>query len=136
MSALPLPVITAGRKPHLVGGLPSLQLRHHLAHLGQFVAVNNIEAAGETRREAFTKYFPQVSASFTAFKTHNDVLEYDFFDLITVGLINKGKMAGIQACVSLTADDCCNSCAEAKASDRTITIKENNFFFSTLSPWG
>jgi outer membrane protein TolC len=60
-------------------------------------AARNIEAAGETRREAFTKYFPQISASFTAFKTHNDVLEYDFFDLITVGLINKGKMAGIQA---------------------------------------
>lgn len=60
-------------------------------------ASNNALAAVETRREAFTKYFPQVSASASAFKASNDVLQYDFFHLITLGIIDKGKMAGIQA---------------------------------------
>ncbi len=54
-----------------------------------YMADNNLRAAIETRREAFTKYFPQVSAGGTWFKTHNDVLEYNVLDLFTLGIINK-----------------------------------------------
>ena len=61
------------------------------------VADNNLRAAIETRREAFTKYFPQVSAGGSWFKTHNDVLQYNVLDLFTLGIINKGKAAGIWA---------------------------------------
>lgn len=60
-------------------------------------AENNLKAAIETRKEAFTKYFPEVSAGASAFKTHNDVLQYNVLDLFTLGIINKGKTAGIWA---------------------------------------
>lgn len=61
------------------------------------VADNNLRAAIETRREAFTKYFPQVSAGGSWFKTHNDVVQYNVLDLFTLGIINTGKAAGIWA---------------------------------------
>lgn len=61
------------------------------------VADNNLRAAIETRKEAFTKYFPEVSAGASAFKTHHDVLQYNVLDLFTLGIINKGKTAGIWA---------------------------------------
>ncbi|MDE6268090.1 MAG: TolC family protein [Muribaculaceae bacterium] len=60
-------------------------------------AENNLKAAIETRKEAFTKYFPEVSAGASAFKTHNDVVQYDVLDMFTLGIINKGKTAGIWA---------------------------------------
>ena len=60
-------------------------------------SIKNVESSSETRREAFTKYFPQVSASAAAFRTHNNVLEYDFFNLVSLGIIDRGKMASIQA---------------------------------------
>lgn len=61
------------------------------------MAENNLQAAIETRKEAFTKYFPEISAGASAFKTHNDVIQYDVLDLFTLGIINKGKTAGIWA---------------------------------------
>lgn len=61
------------------------------------VADNNLRAAIETRKEAFTKYFPEISAGASAFKTHHDVLQYNVLDLFTLGIINKGKTAGIWA---------------------------------------
>ncbi|HUN19938.1 MAG TPA: TolC family protein [Muribaculaceae bacterium] len=60
-------------------------------------SIKNVESSSETRREAFTKYFPHVSASAAAFRTHNNVLEYDFFNLVSLGIIDRGKMASIQA---------------------------------------
>lgn len=60
-------------------------------------AENNLQAAIETRKEAFTKYFPEVSAGASAFWTHNDVLQYNVLDLFTLGIIDKGKTAGIWA---------------------------------------
>lgn len=60
-------------------------------------AANNSRAAVELRREAFTKYFPEVSAAGAAFWTHNDVLQYNLLDIVELGLIHKGRMAGIQA---------------------------------------
>lgn len=61
------------------------------------VADNNLRAAIETRKEAFTKYFPEVTAGASAFRTNNDVLQYDVLDLFTLGIIKKGKTAGIWA---------------------------------------
>lgn len=60
-------------------------------------AANDARSAVELRREAFTKYFPEVSATGLAFWTHNDVFQYNILDIIEIGFINKGKMAGVQA---------------------------------------
>lgn len=60
-------------------------------------SANNTAAAVELSKEAFTKYFPEISASGAMFWTHNDVLQYNLLDIIELGLIDKGKMAGIQA---------------------------------------
>lgn len=60
-------------------------------------SANNAASAVELSKEAFTKYFPEVSASAGMFWTHNDVFQYNLLDLVEIGLINKGKMAGIQA---------------------------------------
>lgn len=58
---------------------------------------NSLKEAEETRKEAFTKYFPEISAAASAFKTHNNVIQYDVLDLFTLGIINKGKAAGVWA---------------------------------------
>lgn len=60
-------------------------------------ATNNTRAAVEIRKEAFTKYFPEISATGMMFWTHNDVFQYNLLDIVEIGFINKGKMAGIQA---------------------------------------
>ena len=61
------------------------------------VADNNLCSAIETRREAFTKYFPEVSAGASAFRANHDMIQYDVLDLFTLGIINKGKTAGVWA---------------------------------------
>lgn len=61
------------------------------------LADNNLKAAAETRKEAFTKYFPEISAGASAFKTNRDVIQYDVLDLFTLGIINNGKAAGVWA---------------------------------------
>lgn len=61
------------------------------------IADNNLQAAKELRKEAFTKYFPEIAAGASAFKTHNDVIQYDVLDLFSLGIIDKGKTAGIWA---------------------------------------
>ncbi len=61
------------------------------------IADNNLNAASELRKEAFTKYFPEISAGASAFKTNNDVIQYEVLDLFTLGIINKGTAAGIWA---------------------------------------
>lgn len=60
-------------------------------------SANNARAAVELRKEAFTKYFPEISASGGAFWTHNDVFQYNILDIIEIGFMNKGKMASVQA---------------------------------------
>ena len=49
-----------------------------------------IVASKETRREAFTKYFPEISASGLAFQANHDVMQYNVMDMFTLGLIRKG----------------------------------------------
>lgn len=60
-------------------------------------ASNDTKAAVELSREAFTKYFPEISASGMAFWTHNDVFQFNILDIVELGFINKSKMAGVQA---------------------------------------
>ncbi|MCM1163818.1 MAG: TolC family protein [Muribaculaceae bacterium] len=61
------------------------------------MADNDMAAAVQTRKEAFSKYFPTVQAGATAFKTNHDAIQYNVLDLFTLGIINKGKSAGIWA---------------------------------------
>ncbi|MDE6654965.1 MAG: TolC family protein [Muribaculaceae bacterium] len=57
----------------------------------------DLEAATETRKEAFTKYFPEISAGGSWFKTNTDIIKYDVLDYFTLGVIDKGKAAGVWA---------------------------------------
>lgn len=60
-------------------------------------AKNNVEAAINLRKEAFTKYFPEISATGLAFWANHDIIQYNVLDIIELGLIKNGKMAGVQA---------------------------------------
>lgn len=61
------------------------------------IAKNNVSAAVELSREAFTKYFPEIDASGFAFWANHHVLEYNVLDLIELGIIKKGRVASVQA---------------------------------------
>ncbi len=61
------------------------------------MAENNTAAARETRKEAFTKYFPEISAAGFGFRTANYVLQYNALDLLKIELIKHGVMGGVQA---------------------------------------
>lgn len=60
-------------------------------------ARNNVEAAVSLKREAFTKFFPEIAAMGMAFWANHDILQYNLLDIIELGIIKKGKVAGIQA---------------------------------------
>lgn len=60
-------------------------------------AQNNVEAAVQLRREAFTKYFPEISGIGMFFWANHHILQYNFLDLLELGIIKNGKTAGIQA---------------------------------------
>ena len=60
-------------------------------------AQNNIEAAVYLQREAFTKYFPEIAATGIAFWANHDIIQYNVLDIIELGIIKKGKSAGVQA---------------------------------------
>lgn len=60
-------------------------------------AKNNVEAAIQLKREAFTKYFPEISAAGAIFWANHDIIQYNVLDIIELGIIKKGKTAGIQA---------------------------------------
>lgn len=60
-------------------------------------AKNDVEAAVNLKREAFTKYFPEIAAMGMAFWANHDILQYNLLDIVELGLIKKGKVAGIQA---------------------------------------
>ena len=60
-------------------------------------AKNNVEASVALRREAFTKYFPEVAATGLAIWANHDMIQYNLLDIIELGIIKNGKGAGIQA---------------------------------------
>lgn len=69
-------------------------------------ASNRARMASETAREAFTKFFPEISATGLGFMANHGMLQYDF-DLpllqemgigpLSMSLVKKGKAAGVQA---------------------------------------
>ena len=61
------------------------------------IATNNMEAAVQLRREAFTKYFPEISAAGMIFWANHDILQYNVMNIIELGLLKNGKVAGVQA---------------------------------------
>ena len=61
------------------------------------IADNNILIAKETSKEAFTKYFPEVSVSGTTFWSNHDIVQYTVLNMFTLGLIDKGYTVGITA---------------------------------------
>lgn len=60
-------------------------------------AINDVKMAKETSEEAFTKYFPDVSAAGMAFWANHDVIQYDVLNLFEIGFIKHGYTAGITA---------------------------------------
>ena len=60
-------------------------------------ARNDVEAAVNLRREAFTKYFPEISAAGVVFWANHDIIQYNLLDIIELGIIKNGKSAGVQA---------------------------------------
>lgn len=60
-------------------------------------SANDAKEAAEVRKEAFTKYYPEISGGVSAFRANHDMLQYDVLDLFTLGIIKKGKAAGIWA---------------------------------------
>ena len=50
----------------------------------------SVVAAKETKREAFTKYFPEISASGLAFQSNHDVMQLNVMNMFTLGLVRKG----------------------------------------------
>lgn len=60
-------------------------------------ARNNVEEAVLLKREAFTKYFPEIAALGMAFWANHDILQYNLLDIIELGIIKNGKVAGVQA---------------------------------------
>ncbi|MCM1291961.1 MAG: TolC family protein [Bacteroides sp.] len=59
--------------------------------------VNNISIARETSEEAFTKYFPEISASGGYFWANHDVIQYNVLNLFELGMIDKGYTVDITA---------------------------------------
>lgn len=60
-------------------------------------AKNNVEAAVYLKREAFTKYFPEIAALGMAFWANHEIIQYNLLDIVELGIIKRGKVAGVQA---------------------------------------
>ena len=60
-------------------------------------AANDVEAAVQVRKEAFTKYFPEVAATGLIFWANHDIIQYNVLNILELGIIHKGKAAGVQA---------------------------------------
>lgn len=61
------------------------------------VAAGNAEAAEELRKEAFTKYFPTVTASGMAFAANKPAVNLDLFNIATLQMIKRGVSANVTA---------------------------------------
>ena len=71
-----------------------LALRNNLQAVS---ARNSVDAAVALRREAFTKYFPEIAAVGYIFWANHDIIQYNLLDIIELGIIKNGKAAGVQA---------------------------------------
>lgn len=61
------------------------------------MAKGKAQSAAELKKEAFTKYFPSVSAQGIGFLANKPVLYHDFDGLFSLGIIKKGVSAGVYA---------------------------------------
>lgn len=61
------------------------------------IAAGNTEAAEELRKEAFTKYFPTVTASGMAFAANKPAVNLDLFNIATLQMIKRGVSANVTA---------------------------------------
>lgn len=78
----------------------TLEQCREMALSGNFAvrtAANDMQMAKETSKEAFTKYFPEISASGTSFWANHDVIQYKVFHLFELGIIDKGYTIGLTA---------------------------------------
>lgn len=66
-------------------------------------ADNDIEAARQTRKQAFTKYFPTVSATGMGFMADNDLLQMSMGGVMEMGLLKNGIMGSVSAQMPLFA---------------------------------
>lgn len=58
-------------------------------------AINSVEAAKEEKKEAFTKYFPTLSASGTAFNANKHLVQMDMGGGMALSLIKDGVTGGV-----------------------------------------
>lgn len=58
-------------------------------------AVNSIEAAKEDKRQAFTKYFPTVSATGSAYTANKGLIELDMGQLGSMSMLKDGVTGGV-----------------------------------------
>ncbi|MDE6007994.1 MAG: TolC family protein, partial [Muribaculaceae bacterium] len=69
-----------------------------LSHNSSIKSVScSVEEASELRKEAFTKYFPEISAAGIGVMANHSMLQYKVLDLIELGLIKHGLAGGVQA---------------------------------------
>lgn len=61
------------------------------------ISKNEEESSLYMKREALTKYFPEIFASGFAVWANHDMVQYNVLNLIELGLIKNGKAAGVQA---------------------------------------
>lgn len=61
------------------------------------IAKGNVEAADQVSKEAFTKYFPTVSAQGMGFWSNRHIIDYDVLNLFTLEMIKNGIGAGVTA---------------------------------------
>lgn len=89
-----------GQKQYTLDECRELALRNNVAVRN---AANNVEAARQERKEAFTKYFPTVSASGAAYNANKGLLEMDMSPEMQMSLAKNGIMGGITATQPLFA---------------------------------
>lgn len=58
--------------------------------------LNNALSAAETRKAAFTKYFPEVTATGMAFRSNRNMVDIGLMDIIQISFLRKGHAAGVQ----------------------------------------
>lgn len=89
-----------GQKQYTLDECRELALRNNVAVRN---AANSVEAARQERKEAFTKYFPTVSASGAAYNANKGLLEMDMSPEMRMSLAKNGIMGGITATQPLFA---------------------------------
>lgn len=89
-----------GQKTYTLDECREMALRNNVAVRN---AANSVEAARQERKEAFTKYFPTISASGAAFNANKGLLEMDMSPDMRMSLAKNGIMGGITATQPLFA---------------------------------